>query len=62
MSATNIAAKELLPIVAIWGHRCAGTRETLYSDNSAIVHCLESQSAILLTYSTAFSFSLHSIT
>ena len=35
-SATNIATKELLPIVvalAIWGHRCAGTKVTLYSDS-----------------------------
>ena len=47
-SATNIAAKELLPIVvalAIWGHRCAVTRVTLYSDNYAVVQCLETRSA-----------------
>ena len=47
-SATNIAAKELLPIVvalAIWGHRCAATRVTLYSDNYAVVQCLETRSA-----------------
>ena len=47
-SATNIAAKEILPIVvalAIWGHRCAATRVTLYSDNYAVVQCLETRSA-----------------
>lgn len=46
-SATNITAKELLPIVValavLWYH-CVGIRLTLYSDNSAvsaIAQCLE---------------------
>ncbi|MBF2755157.1 MAG: hypothetical protein ISN29_07865 [Gammaproteobacteria bacterium AqS3] len=47
-SSNNIAAKELVPIVmaiALWGHRCAHSRISLYSDNLAVVQCLESGSA-----------------
>ena len=47
-SSHNISAKELVPIVmaiALWGHRCAHSRIYLYSDNLAVVQCLESRSA-----------------
>ena len=47
-ASTNIAAKELVPIViaiALWGHRCAQSKVTFYSDNLAVVHCFESRSA-----------------
>ena len=59
-SATNIAAKELLPIVvalAIWGHRCAVTRVTLYSDNYAVVQLDLLKISISPIYSAAFSSS-----
>lgn len=63
-STTNIAGKELLPVVvalAIWGHCCVGTRVTIYSNNSALVPHLETRSAKnrnLAIYSAVFSSSL----
>ena len=46
--ATNIAVKELVPIViaaALWGQHWEGTRVQFHSDNQAVVAALSKQSA-----------------
>ena len=49
-AATGIAAKEMFPLVLVWGSSCCGQTITFKSDNTVVVQALSSNSARTHTY------------